>query len=116
MGSLTWWLLGHGLAFGKDWRGFVGTDSFALKGKAYGTDTGDLLPEGYATWLFQWAFAATATTIVSGAMAERATFGSYVLHSSLLMCLICEFGVFAGGRGEGGGEVPGIFHVSFGFM
>ncbi|CAM9643274.1 unnamed protein product [Ascophyllum nodosum] len=88
MGSLTWWLLGHGLAFGKDWRGFVGTDSFALKGKAYGTDTGDLLPEGYAIWLFQWAFAATATTIVSGAMAERATFGSYVLHSSLLMCLI----------------------------
>ena len=92
MGALAWWIFGNGLAFGEDSGGFIGTTGFALRGeKLYGTDTGDFNAEGYALWLFQWAFAATATTIVSGAMAERATFGAYVLHSSLITTFICEW-------------------------
>lgn len=64
MGSIGWWLVGHGLAFGADAGGFVGTTGFALKGESlYGTKSGDFVALAYAQWLFQWAFAASATTI-----------------------------------------------------
>lgn len=64
MGALGWWIFGNGFAFGNDSGGFIGTTGFALKSEGlYGTDTGDFNPLGYANWLFQWAFAASATTI-----------------------------------------------------
>eukprot|EP00752_Nemacystus_decipiens_P002347 g2217.t1 len=89
MGAIGWWLLGNGLAFGESSGGFIGTTGFALKSEdLYGSDSGEFLPLGYAQWLFQWAFAASATTIVSGAMAERATFGAYVVHSFLITTFI----------------------------
>ncbi|CAN0109450.1 unnamed protein product [Pylaiella littoralis] len=89
MGAIGWWLFGHGLAFGEDSGRFLGSSGFALKSEAlYGTSSGDFVAMGYAQWLFQWAFAASATTIVSGAMAERATFGAYVVHSFLITSFI----------------------------
>ncbi|CAN0297196.1 unnamed protein product, partial [Ectocarpus sp. 12 AP-2014] len=89
MGAIGWWLFGNGLAFGKDSGGFLGTTGFALKDESmFGTTSGDFVPLSYANWIFQWAFAASATTIVSGAMAERATFGAYVLHSFLITSFI----------------------------
>lgn len=92
LGAIAWWLFGHALAFGADSRGFVGTSGFALKGEdLYGTDSGIINVEGYTTWIFEWAFAATSATIVSGAMAERATFGAYVMHSFIITSFICEF-------------------------
>ncbi|KAK9809380.1 hypothetical protein WJX73_010467 [Symbiochloris irregularis] len=55
---------------------FIGTNYFALHALPHtGTSNSDYL------WVFQWSFAATACTIVSGAIAERARFESYLLYS-----------------------------------
>jgi Amt family ammonium transporter len=52
---------------------FVGTRYFAL---------GNNFPmNSYYLFFFQWTFAATACTIVSGAIAERAKFESYIFYS-----------------------------------
>ena len=68
---------------------FIGTDSFALKGAAFESDDGTLTNGyAYAFWLFQWAFAATAATIVSGAVAERVSFNAYIVYSIVLTSFI----------------------------
>jgi Amt family ammonium transporter len=42
----------------------------------------------YAFWMFQEVFAATAATIVSGAMAERTKFVAYLIYSAVVSALI----------------------------
>ncbi|CAM9782708.1 unnamed protein product [Choristocarpus tenellus] len=89
LGALCWWWIGYGVAFGKDSGGFIGIDSFALKGATFENDEGKLANGyAYASWLFQWAFAATAATIVSGAVAERVSFTAYVIYSIILTSFI----------------------------
>ena len=55
IGAVIWWLVGFGIATGTTENGFIGTDRFALKAAEFTDGTG----YSYATWLFQWAFAAT---------------------------------------------------------
>ncbi|GAB7024255.1 ammonium transporter [Salidesulfovibrio brasiliensis] len=82
-GSIIFFLFGFALMFGTDMGGFIGTSGFGLGGTAEGD-----LPWTYTFWFFQSVFAATAATIVSGGMAERTKFGTYVVVSALVTGLI----------------------------
>lgn len=81
--SIVFWAVGWGFAYGTSAGGFIGTDQFFL---------GDVRAEGsvpaLASWLFQVVFAGTAATIVSGAMAERTKFTSYLIYSFFISLLI----------------------------
>lgn len=74
MGAISYWIIGWALAFGKG-NLFCGTEFWAL---SYTPD--NLI----ALWFFHFVFAATAATIVSGAVAERCEFAAYVAYSILI--------------------------------
>ena len=82
-GVIAFFAVGYAIAFGAG-NGFFGTTGWFLGDGAfqYGTLT---VP---VTFIFQAAFAATAATIVSGAMAERTRFKSYFVYSIFISALI----------------------------
>ena len=93
MGSIAYWAIGFGLMFGVSKTGFFGTSGFFLSDFKIGGD-----PWVLAFWMFQAVFAATAATIVSGAMAERTKFIGYLLYSIVISALIYPiFGSWAWG-------------------
>ncbi|MBE9221334.1 ammonium transporter [Cyanobacterium stanieri LEGE 03274] len=77
------WCFGYGVMFGDSLFGLVGTENFFLN-----VDT-DM--ELGAFFLFQAMFCSTATTIVSGAVAERLRFDSYIIVAILVSGLIYPF-------------------------
>ena len=76
-GGLSYWLVGYGLSFGdnSNVNGFVGVGNFLTD-----ADESNMGPV-YSKYFFQLSFATTATTIVSGAMAERTNLEAYMLYS-----------------------------------
>lgn len=86
--ALMFFLVGFGLMFGKSANGIIGTDMFALGAMETSTEKGDGLSMGYIFFLFQLAFAGTAVTIVSGAMAERTGFVTYMTASVFVGLII----------------------------
>ncbi|XP_022793779.1 putative ammonium transporter 1 [Stylophora pistillata] len=75
IGAVAYWLFGYAFAFGAESNVFIGHKYFALA---------DLPAEKYSHWFFHFVFAATAATIVSGAMAERTEFKAYLVYSVFL--------------------------------
>ena len=82
-GAIAFFAVGYAIAFGTG-NDYFGSEGWFLGDGAfqYGTLT---VP---VTFIFQVAFAATAATIVSGAMAERTKFKSYFLYSIVISALI----------------------------
>ena len=82
-GSLGFWLVGAALMFGADACGLFGKSGFMM----------DVFQEGPGCWnwtmmIFQTMFAATAATIVSGCVAERIEFKSYLIYSVLVSAIV----------------------------
>ena len=85
VGSIAYWAVGFGVMFGASAFGLFGTDGFLLS--TANTSTGEGQWQ-FAFWMFQVVFAATAATIVSGAMAERTKFPAYLVYSLFICALI----------------------------
>ena len=113
MGAVAFWAIGFGLMFGIS-NGFTGGSLFFLS-----PDNGSADGQWqYTFWMFQVVFAATAATIVSGAMAERTKFSGYLVYSVFISMLIYPiFGHWAWGNllvGENGDS--GAWLASMGFI
>ncbi len=110
MGTLSYWAIGFGLMFGVSSTGWFGTSGFFLS---------DFTPDGdpwvLAFWMFQVVFAATASTIVSGAVAERTKFTGYLAYSIIVTAFIYPiFGSWAwGSLFNGSGWLEGLGFIDF---
>ena len=81
IGGIAFFFFGYAIMYGTDLAGFIGSDGFLLLGDYY--DVNQTL-----SWFFQMVFAATAATIVSGAMAERTRITAYLAYSFLISAII----------------------------
>ncbi|MGE0086645.1 MAG: ammonium transporter [Desulfococcaceae bacterium] len=110
LGSIVYWAIGFGLMFGVSSTGWIGTSGFFLS---------DYSPDGdpwvLVFWMFQVVFAATAATIVSGAMAERTKFTAYLIYSVVVSAVIYPiFGGWAwGSLFHGGGWLGKLGFIDF---
>ncbi len=111
MGSIAFWAIGFGLMFGTSGTGWFGTDGFFLSGWK-GPDGDQWV---LAFWMFQCVFAATAATIVSGAVAERTKFAGYLIYSVVVCAIIYPiFGSWAwGSLLNGSGWLEGMGFIDF---
>ena len=91
---LAWWVTGFAIAFGTTSNGFWGTDGFFLS-NAFTFNNGAIeyaMGSGGSTapvstltlFFFQFAFSATASTITTGAMAERTDFKGDIIYATIM--------------------------------
>lgn len=82
LGSIMYWIIGFGVMFGPSIAGLIGTPDLFVQGNY------DTTIPGYVFLMFQTVFAATAATIVSGAMAERTKFSAYLVYTLVISTVV----------------------------
>ncbi len=91
VGALVYYLIGFGLMYGDDWHGLIGINGFfnPLDQNLQIWDGMALSPHVFL--LYQTMFCATTATIISGSVAERFKFNSYLIVSAVMtgICLSC---------------------------
>ena len=115
--SLGFWAFGFAFMMGSSAGGFIGLSGWFLTGGEY------------VDWIFHMVFAATAATIVAGAMAERTKLQAYLAYSFIVSALIYPIyghwvwgGLLTGTAGwlEGLGALDyagsGVVHAVGGFV
>lgn len=84
VGVAVYFLVGFGLQYGNDFHGLFGTtgflNPFAVEMDIWSSCV-DLKLNPYIYFFFQMAFCGATATIISGAVAERFKFGSYLIIS-----------------------------------
>lgn len=78
--AISYWIVGYCVAYGDptspDANGFIGVENVLIES------------ETWADWFFHMAFACTASTIVSGAVAERLRMEPYFIYTIVISCWI----------------------------
>lgn len=113
LGSILYFLAGFAIMFGSSQSGLIGWSHFGMNGFSGGNAAGQW---AWTFWFFQTAFAATAATIVSGAVAERTNFKAYMLVSVCITLFVypvsghwCWNSLF----GEGQGWLEALGFIDF---
>ncbi|OEK09458.1 ammonium transporter [Flavivirga aquatica] len=112
VGLLLYYLIGFNLMYPGEFNGYIGSIVPGIEAPANGM-TPEYADGGYTWWtdfLFQGMFAATAATIVSGAVAERMKIGPFMIFTVIYVGLIYPI---AGSWKWGGGFLDELGFYDF---
>ena len=103
MGLVTYYLIGFNMHYPSEWNidkifsigspagpsdaTLPGSETLVDQSRFYGSESGEATYTYWTDFIFQAMFAATAATIVSGAVAERVKLGSFMIFSTLLVAI-----------------------------
>lgn len=113
IGLLTYFICGFNLMYPGDFNGWIGFAGLGLSMPEGAAGLIDYADGGYTYWtdfIFQAMFAATAATIVSGAVAERIKLMPFLIFSTIYVALVYPI---LGSWKWGGGWLDGMGFYDF---